>query len=75
MVVVVLVVLGVLGGDLSILSSIYETQISQRDEAPWAKISFTARDVVALVVVLVVLLNVLRRDISSLSLSSVCCAQ
>ena len=33
-VVVVLVVLGVLSGDLSILSSIYETQISQRDEAP-----------------------------------------
>ena len=33
-VVVVLVVLGVLSGDFSILGIIYETQISQRDEAP-----------------------------------------
>ena len=33
-VVVVLVVLGILSGDLSILDSVYETQISQRDEAP-----------------------------------------
>ena len=34
LVMVVLVVLSVLSGDLSILDSIYETQISQRDEAP-----------------------------------------
>ena len=33
-VVVVLMVLSVLSGDLSILDSVYVTQISQRDEAP-----------------------------------------